>query len=445
MGCRDCLSPRWIGLDVRSLALFRVALAFALLADQLNHLLDAPTFLSDAGFLPRGTIHEHLQTGDYWRWSLYFMNGSVAFANLLQLAHLSALCSVLVGWHARTSAAVAFVLHTSQFNRTEITRHAFDYLGGGMLFWSISLPIADAASVDAVHRRLEPLRRGRGRGAAWLGGKSRPTAERRLVLSVGTVAIWLQVWVMYFCAMTAKTDRAWTRDHTALQLSLQMGYLIRPWSIRMLHHEPLCRLLTALAIPIEYVLPVMLLLPSPPLLHLMLRGAAAGSKCRLPSLDDTAPSARPVPPGDRAASSTPERHISISEACGGLRSPPQAAPTSRRFHLQPTGTAIFGLVGFHCGIAATMALGIIPWLNMAAVLAFVPASAWDALGQARDREAKAGAKEQGGYGGWLETPSTLRRHGPIHMYAPARWLQGLGPLLRTPERRPRRVEARRGL
>ena len=123
--------------------------------------------------------------------------------------------------------------------------------------------------------------------------------------------------------------------------------------------------------------------------------------------DDTAPSASLDCLEARAALRTPERRPSILEARRGLRSPPQAAPNSRRFHLQPTGTAIFGLVGFHCGIAATMALGIIPWLNMAAVLAFVPASAWDALGQARDREAKAGAKEQGGYGGWLETPSTL--------------------------------------
>ena len=41
--------------------------------------------------------------------------------------------------------------------------------------------------------------------------------------------------------------------------------------------------------------------------------------------------------------------------------------------------AVAGLVGFHLGIATTMAIGIIPWLNASAVLAFVPASVWEGL------------------------------------------------------------------
>ena len=120
------LSPRWIGLDVRSLALFRVAVSNALFWDQVNHFFDTPVFLSDNGLLPRGTIHEHLQSGDFWRWSLYHVNGSSGWAWLCVHVHLAALLMLMVGWHARTAAAVAFILHTSQFNRSEITRHAFD-------------------------------------------------------------------------------------------------------------------------------------------------------------------------------------------------------------------------------------------------------------------------------------------------------------------------------
>ena len=43
-------------------------------------------------------------------------------------------------------------------------------------------------------------------------------------------------------------------------------------------------------------------------------------------LDDTAPSARPVPPGPRPLLRTPERRLSSLEACHSLRSPPQARP-----------------------------------------------------------------------------------------------------------------------
>ena len=150
----------------------------------------------------------------------------------------------------------------------------------------------------------------------WLGAEAAAAPPRdgaRSVLSVGSVALWLQVWVMYFCAMSSKTDKAWTRDHTALQLAIQVGYLARqPIAAMVLRQEGLCRLLTALTFPAEYVLPLMLLLPLPPPLQLPIR---------LP--------------------------------------------------------AMLGMAGFHFGIGLTMELGEIPWLNISAILPFLPPAAWE--------------------------------------------------------------------
>ena len=239
-----------------------------LFIDRVSDFLNTPTFLSDSGVLPRSAVFNYVEAGQTWCWSLYFLNGSVAFAVLLQLLHMGSLCSLVVGWHARKSAAIALILQISQNSRTRMLTTGFDDLIVGLLFCMISLPIADTASVDAVDKCLDPLRR----GDAWsvmLGANRSSAADRPLVFNIGTMALSLQVWILYFCSAHSKTDRAWLVDHTALQLTLQLGFFARPWSVLLLHHGTLCQMLTALVVPIEYILPVFLLLPSLPVLNFL--------------------------------------------------------------------------------------------------------------------------------------------------------------------------------
>ena len=300
-----------MSLDARSLALFRVALAGVLLIEHLWCLGDAITFLGDAGLLPRYTVLQHILAAEPYRWSIYFFNGSAEAVYFLYAVHAGALIALLVGWRARTAAAVAFFMHTSQHNRNEITRHAFDFLSAGLLFWCTQLPIGATCSIDALQSRLRPLASPGAR--VRLVGAAPPVDARamRVPCSLATFALWVQVWVVYFGAISAKQDRAWLRDYSALHLSLQIGYITRPSAVWLLGHPGLLRVATWLTRPIEYVLPVLLYAPTP---------AALGPWPRL--------------------------------------------------------IGVFGLVGFHAGIAYTMQLGIIPWINMAATLPFIPAAAW---------------------------------------------------------------------
>ncbi len=61
---------RWVSLDTRSLALFRIVLGVVLLCDQLNNYGDIVTWLSDSGILPRYAVLEHHWAGEPWRWSV---------------------------------------------------------------------------------------------------------------------------------------------------------------------------------------------------------------------------------------------------------------------------------------------------------------------------------------------------------------------------------------
>jgi hypothetical protein len=89
------------GLDLRSLGAFRIGIGIILLLDLYIRSLHLDDFYTDNGVLP---IHASIkfQAESGWRfWSLYYINGSYAFALFLFL--LSAFCAVafLIGWKTK--------------------------------------------------------------------------------------------------------------------------------------------------------------------------------------------------------------------------------------------------------------------------------------------------------------------------------------------------------
>ena len=139
---------------------------------------------------------QHHLAAEPHRWSLYFVSGTAEVTQVLYAIHAAALLAFAVGWHTRAAAVVAFVMHTSQFNRNELVRHAFDFLGGGLLFWSISLPVmGDLFSIDELRARLAPLGSPASDACVWVVGKppsqraEAPAARTVRVLSVGTIAL----------------------------------------------------------------------------------------------------------------------------------------------------------------------------------------------------------------------------------------------------------------
>ena len=95
--------------------------------------------------------------------------------------------------------------------------------------------MGDLFSIDELRARLAPLGSPASDACVWVVGKppsqraEAPAARTVRVLSVGTIALWAQVWVMYFCAMSAKTDKAWQLEHTALQLALPLHVVLALW------------------------------------------------------------------------------------------------------------------------------------------------------------------------------------------------------------------------
>ena len=208
----------WVGVDVRSLAFFRIIFTIVQLLD-LSPPWTSAVFLSDAGILPRSVVLDYFPAG----WSIYMVSGSYAWICVVYTVHFLALVALMFGWRTQLAALAVFVCHTSKYRRNNMLHNSFDgSLQSALLFWSVSLPLASVYSIDNLQRHLVGLR---SRQAAL-----KPQAR---VVSMGTLALMAQTWVMYYTAMTAKTHPSWTRDFTALQLVLQT-HMVRVYP----EHQP---------------------------------------------------------------------------------------------------------------------------------------------------------------------------------------------------------------
>ena len=194
-------------VDLRGLALFRIALGLILLADLLIRAPDLVVWLSDSGVAPREWI---VQWNHDWRFSLYFAHGHWLWAAALNvIAGLSA-TALLFGYRTKLNTLVSFMLLASLQFRTPMLMQGGDMLLVTMLFWSMFLPLGARFSIDAT------LVRDRASAHA----ASHNTAAR--YLSVATAAILLQAMSVYFFSAWLKSGAEWQVDGTAIYYALHL-------------------------------------------------------------------------------------------------------------------------------------------------------------------------------------------------------------------------------
>jgi hypothetical protein len=239
------------GIDVRSLALFRVMIAIALLGDLLNRARDLEAHYADTGVLPRDVlISEWASAGHI---SLHLMNGSVAGqAMLFSLAAALALC-LLVGFRTRVAAFGSWALLMSLHIRNPLVLHGWDDLLRMLLFWGLFVPLGAAFSVDAA------------------GG--RDPGRDKLHLSVGGAALLLQVAGVYLVTAVLKSSAAWSTEGSAMLHALQSEQFAGRWSWWLTSHPHALKAIAFGVFAFEALGPVLLFSP---VAHIRLRLLALG-------------------------------------------------------------------------------------------------------------------------------------------------------------------------
>ncbi len=211
-----CKLVELLSLDLRSLALMRIALAAVLLLDLADRARFLAAFTSDEGLLPRA---DALRISPL-PLSLHLLGGSVAFEGALFAVAACFAVMMGVGWHTRIATVASWVLTTSLH-----ARNFFLLLGGDdelrwMLLWSIFLPTGERMSLDARRR----------------GGS--PASAASTVLSGATVGVWIQLAVVYVFAALAKTSPEWRTEGTAIAYTLQRDTLVEPLGIWLRQRSP---------------------------------------------------------------------------------------------------------------------------------------------------------------------------------------------------------------
>jgi hypothetical protein len=226
------------GIDYRTLALFRVAVACVLLGAIVTRAFDLSSLYTDDGAFPIRTVQSHY--GGMWCFSFHLLGGSLVYqAALFGIAGLFAV-SLAVGYRTRLATVGSWALLVSVNHRVPLITTGGDVLLGMVLFWGMFLPLGARWSLDA--RRA---------------GASPPTGR---VTSIATLAILLQVLWMYFSTGLWKLNELWL-DGRALGLALSDDMLARPLGRYLLEFSHLLTALTYAVLVLELIGPFLLFSP----------------------------------------------------------------------------------------------------------------------------------------------------------------------------------------
>ncbi len=237
------LLARMFGADLRSLAVFRIVLGVIVLLDLIGKSGDARTLYSDDGIFLR-TYAQMYVSAD--RWSLMFANGSVVFTYAFLLITAATAICVMLGYRTRLAVIVLWILVISIQTRNPYHLFGADTLTRSLLFWGMFLPLGSVWSLDSKNT-------------------DRDSIEARTLslhfMSVGTLALFLQIAFMYWFTMLLKTGDEWRSDFTALWWTYGSLHLASPFGHWLQQFPEFLKALTLLTTMVETVAPFLLFIP----------------------------------------------------------------------------------------------------------------------------------------------------------------------------------------
>lgn len=228
-----------IGIDLRSLALFRLALGSLLCVDTLRRISDLAAFHTDAGMLPRSFL---VQDDGGYRVSLMLANGEPWFAGLFLLLTAAVALAFALGWRTRLVSVLLFALIVSVQNRNPMVLIGGDSLITCLLFWSLFLPLGARYSVDAAL-------------------STQPPPQQNLHVSPASLGMVLQVLSVYFFSAVLKDGADWWPDGLAVYYTMELERYATPTGRLLLHAPWLMKALSWFVYFLEWLGPILALSP----------------------------------------------------------------------------------------------------------------------------------------------------------------------------------------
>jgi len=223
----------FFGMDLRSLALYRIGISLLVIADLIVRATYLKTFYTDFGALPRYALIEKFSVPGSW--SLHLVSGHVLVQAVLFLfAGLFALM-LCFGYRTRLASFMTWVFMMSLHARNPWVLQGGDILFHMLIFWGMFLPLGACYSVDRALMKSPP-----------------PENESQRFISMGTVGFFAQIVIVYWATAAHKISPAsfpvWVKEgigvYRALsvdQFTTPVGYFFLqfPWFLKLLNYAVL--------------------------------------------------------------------------------------------------------------------------------------------------------------------------------------------------------------
>ncbi len=226
----------WYTLDVRALALMRIAIGLIVLIDLIIRAQDLEAFFTDEGLMPR-----HLLQNFGWQsgfWSFHTLSGSSFYIGILFVLHGIFTIGLIIGYKTRLTTLLVWLLTISLHNRNLFILQSGDDLLRLTLLWGMFIPWGNAFSVDAKKYRSK--------------------------MQYGGMAIFgyfLLIASVYFFTVFFKNSSEWRSEGTAIYFALSLDQIRLPVGDWLYNYPQAMKLLTHAVYVIEIAIPVLLLLP----------------------------------------------------------------------------------------------------------------------------------------------------------------------------------------
>lgn len=203
-----------LGVDKRSIALFRISLGLIVCIDSLGRIWDARDHYSDEGVYPReATLKSHWNP--YWL-SLHMISGATFVQQVLFFLNAIVAFGMAIGYRTYLSTFLTYFLVSSYHARNNLVNHGGDVYMRIILFWAMLLPISSCYSIDR-----------------WKSGK-RKMIKTQSVCG-GALAIISQVCLVYVTSYFHKYGDEWHVYGTSTEFALKLDYFRLPPGDLLLH------------------------------------------------------------------------------------------------------------------------------------------------------------------------------------------------------------------
>lgn len=193
------------GLDLRSLAVFRIFLGVILILDCINRLSDLTAHYSDLGVLPRAFFFSKFNRDVYY--SIHFINGTPEFQFILFALGVFLSLLLILGYRTRLVLFLLWIWNVSLQTRNPGILQGGDAELRLLLFWGLFLPLSQRFSIDSALR---------------------PDSEhlkQKHITSIASFAYLIQISLIYICAALIKTGKDWRETGTAIYYALHIDML----------------------------------------------------------------------------------------------------------------------------------------------------------------------------------------------------------------------------